>query len=789
MDLYTIHVSVEGEGFLEAKEKIKVLRNQGHKGDVEVLVEPGKYFIEAPITLTPEECGEGQITFRAHLEKAEDEVILTGAKTLTISKWEDYEKNPNIKVTQIEKNLHLDGLVVDGELQVLCRYPNYIEGTVPLGSATDAATIKERAKSYERVETGYIRALHDYRWGGNSYQIVGRDEDSPTGLKLRWVGDNNRGSRFDSGAMVIENVLEELDVPGEWYYDNEAGKLYFYPGELVDLTTAQFEGVMTSEIFRLQGEKDGEKVKNIILEGFKISHTKRTLFTIDEPGKAYVPLLRGDWCVVRSGAITLVDSEQITLRNLVLEHIGGNGIFMSGYNRNHLVENNEICHLGATGIQVVGLPEAVHEPSFWEHDHYPELTVHKNCIDYPQCTGPRTEHYPLEITLSNNHIWDVGIFEKQSSGINVSVASRCRMLHNTIHNSPRSCININDGTFGGHEVAYNDIFDAQKETMDHGPFNSWGRDRFWSVPNYNASGLYGDKIKAYSLIDVVETIYIHDNRLHHGADQPHTWGIDLDDGSSNYEIYNNLCLGMGVKLREGFKRRVYNNIFVDGSINIHCTYQQAEDEIYSNIVVGSHNWEFAGQDGGDEKRVTEGCYQIDHNCYYDQEKSVQLPSFFEKHGYDEHAIRNESPVFRAPENNDYTVTNKALLEAIGFKNFEMDEFGQTGCKIKSPCYEWAYKTRRYSEQTSWLDAQISSIDDGIISSTASYGYDGVYFYDVPATSKAYALGFRTRDIVKEIDGVGIKGLEDFMRLIGQGDVVWACEIKLYRDTTSVILNI
>ena len=29
------------------------------------------------------------------------------------------------------------------------------------------------------------------------------------------------------------------------------------------------------------------------------------------------------------------------------------------------------------------------------------------------------------------------------------------------------------------------------------------------------------------------------------------WGIDLDDGSSNYVVKNNLCIGVGVKLREG----------------------------------------------------------------------------------------------------------------------------------------------------------------------------------------------------------------------------------------------
>ena len=42
----------------------------------------------------------------------------------------------------------------------------------------------------------------------------------------------------------------------------------------------------------------------------------------------------------------------------------------------------------------------------------------------------------------------------------------------------------------------------------------------------------------------------------------HGWDIDLDDGSSNYIITNNLCLRGGIKNREGYGRVVENNIMV-----------------------------------------------------------------------------------------------------------------------------------------------------------------------------------------------------------------------------------
>ena len=55
--------------------------------------------------------------------------------------------------------------------------------------------------------------------------------------------------------------------------------------------------------------------------------------------------------------------------------------------------------------------------------------------------------------------------------------------------------------------------------------------------------------------DATETTVIRNNRWR----CDHGWDIDLDDGSSNYHIYNNLCLHGGLKLREGFARTVEQN--------------------------------------------------------------------------------------------------------------------------------------------------------------------------------------------------------------------------------------
>ena len=64
----------------------------------------------------------------------------------------------------------------------------------------------------------------------------------------------------------------------------------------------------------------------------------------------------------------------------------------------------------------------------------------------------------------------------------------------------------------------------------------------------------------------------------------HGWDIDLDDGSSNFHIVENLCLCGGIKLREGFLRVVENNIMVHNTLHPHVWPADSEDIVRHNIV-------------------------------------------------------------------------------------------------------------------------------------------------------------------------------------------------------------
>jgi hypothetical protein len=85
----------------------------------------------------------------------------------------------------------------------------------------------------------------------------------------------------------------------------------------------------------------------------------------------------------------------------------------------------------------------------------------------------------VDCAAVNNLVHDVGVFAKQCGGVFIANALRIRVADSHVYNCPRAGINVNNGVYGGHVFENNDLHDTVRETSDHGPFNSYGRDRYW----------------------------------------------------------------------------------------------------------------------------------------------------------------------------------------------------------------------------------------------------------------------------------------------------------------------
>jgi hypothetical protein len=465
---------------------------------------------------------------------------------------------------------------------------------------------------------------------------------------------------------MVENIFEELDAPGEWFYRKSTGQLYFYPPAGANLKTAKIELASQDELIRIIGASSTAAVHDITFDGLTFTHTYRTLFS-----KPYMYILRSDWHIAHTGAVFTLNTENIKIQNCFFDQVGGNAIFMDGYNRYNLVYNNNFVDAGASCVNLIGDTSSVRCPSNWS--------------GFPACTdhtpGPRSNAYPAFITVANNMMNHLGRFEKQTSGVNLGITECDTILHNTIHDCPRAAVNINNGRFGGHEIAHNWIYNSVLETEDHGPFNSWGRDR-----NLD----FKDDTSATQL-DAWKTTVIHDNRweVRQGL-----FGIDLDDQSSNYLIYNNLVFGSGLKLQWSRHETYCNNILVNGAnTTITNPWWGSNDYITRTICTnGSPYWcnFFTGITNSTflADTIKSHFKLIDSNLYAGGVSSISTEaggvslSAWRGAGLDVHSLTGD-PMFvnvnqtwpgYGPKGN-YQVQSGSPALTIGFKNFPMDSFG------------------------------------------------------------------------------------------------------------------
>jgi len=287
---------------------------------VTVYLRGGTYYLNKPLVFTPQDSGKptAPVVYRAYKN---EQPVLSGGMRLQLD-WRPYRNG--IMQARLPQRLATDQLFVNGR-----RWHD------PAGA--------------------FFHALHRACWGDLHYLVTGKDAQGNLTYEGGW--QNNRPSAPHGEYRFVENVFEELDAPGEWFYDPKQQTLYFYPPKGLDLNKAIVEGVRLEQIVEFRGNQD-RPVRWVELCGLKLVHAARTFMKNKEP------LLRSDWTIWRGGAVYLERAEDCRLRDLDIDQVGSNAIFLSGYNRRIEITGCRISRAGASGICFVGLPEAVRSPLF-----------------------------------------------------------------------------------------------------------------------------------------------------------------------------------------------------------------------------------------------------------------------------------------------------------------------------------------------------------------------------------------------------------------------------------------
>jgi len=613
------------------------------KGKVVVNLLEGTYYLSQPIVFISGDSRKENESLTITNFKNQ-KVSVNGSVALNL-KWEMYKNG--IWQAKVEQNLIFDQLFVNGQLQRMARYPNYDPTAHFFGGTAADAISKERVEGWKSPKGGYVHAIHPCEWGDIHYVITGKDEKGEVTLEGGW--QNNRKMGMHQKYRFVENIFEELDTVNEWFYDKEAKILYYYPPKGLDIKTAKFETPQIAHLFEFKGSEE-KPVKNINIEGLTLTQTLRTFMDNKEP------LLRSDWTIYRGGAVLFDGAVNCVVKNCTLNNLGGNAVFFNNYNRDCEVSSCSISEVGASAFCFVGDPKAVRSPSFEYWQYVPLAQI--------DCTpGPKINNYPAECKVYDNLIFNSGTVEKQSAGVELSMCQSITVSHNTIYDVPRAGINVSEGTWGGHIIEYNDVFNTVKESGDHGSFNSWGRDRYWH-PDKKLMDSIVENNCYLALADVVKPITIQNNRMR----CDHGWDIDLDDGSSNYIIRNNLCLNGGIKLREGVNRVVENNIMINNTFHPHVWFKNCNDVFRYNVVSTDYQ----------PVRIDVWGKETDYNAFPD---SASLKAAW-KRGTDKHSVCGEN-LFANPLEGDFSLKDGSSALSVGFKNFAMDSFGVISPKLKA----------------------------------------------------------------------------------------------------------
>ena len=313
---------------------------------------------------------------------------------------------------------------------------------------------------YSDVSQALLFVWRPARWANWMFEVGSYAKENNT---YAFGKGGNQGARGNDkgGDFYIQNVFEELDYPGEYFFNRTTKKLYlWYNGTGAPPATTTFVVPHKQQLVASMGTQ-WNPVKNIKMTN--VVYTAAAPTYMERHG---VPSA-GDWALDRFAAVFLQGTEGVVIDNCTFTRLDGNAVMVSGYNRNATVQNSDFSYIGGNGIAAWGYTnETATDPG------RPGVAL----VGYPEAGVDGTDgEHPRYTTVTGNTIREVGLYEKQSSFFIQAKTAQSTILGNVFFNGPRAGINANDGFGGGDDIGHNLVFSSCRESGDHGPFNSWDR--------------------------------------------------------------------------------------------------------------------------------------------------------------------------------------------------------------------------------------------------------------------------------------------------------------------------
>ncbi len=604
-----------------AKQAVRDLKSTGaFDGNIYVYVREGTYYLDSPFVLDAEDSGTDSYSI-IYRGSAGENAVLSGAVRIE-EDWEPH--NGGIMKCVIPEaaagNWYFHQVFVNGERQRRARTPDTsfftLAGVLNGGDDKTAFIYNEGdIQNWQNLNDAEVILIHS--WTATRLFIASLDEAANI---VRFTGSTVYG--FDDHTATwgvrryyVENILEGLDSPGEWYLDRPSGTLYYFPPDSIDLESA----VITAP--RLLNLVEMKSTRNVRISDFTVQETDWQLSETGWGGAS-----GGD--LITPSAVTLANTDGCTVKNMIIKNVGTYGIELTGTSRNNFIAQNEIAYPGCGGI----------------HFGWGE-------------TGAKRGN-----EVESNHIHHVGEIFRGSVGIHLGKGGWNTVSKNHVHDISYCGVMI----YGPHNVIdQNHIHHVMQKLSDGACIYSYTEDTDGTVISGNichdsypfhhfAWGIYLD---GYS-----ENIVVRDNTVYRTQS-----GNTMSNGGKNHKWINNvfiegkdaqIYLHFDPSLTEGL--RYVGNVFYfsnPSSRLIHATgnfFRGAFEEMDYNLYYCTGGNDFT---------------------YY---RVTGVASFqdWQALGLDEHSIIAD-PLFVDPENDDYSLRENSPVFDLRTKIENPDNLLQT----------------------------------------------------------------------------------------------------------------
>lgn len=674
-----------------ARRAVLELRSkQQWKRPITVMLRGGTYRLSRPVVFSGRDSGR-DTSPTVYLAYPGEQPILSGGEI--VRGWKTHQDRIQSAVLpkQEDQNYRFHEVFWNGKRQVCARWPNYdprqpyyggwafIESTQPADAPAAVSFHWEPGafpRRWSKPHLGRIFIIPGLAWVSNILPIASADFDNrlittTARLSNRW-DRLTRGNRF-----YVENLLEELDQPGEWCFDQETNTLYFWPpaGRAEDAVVTI---PVTDRLIELRAST-GEPVRHLRFSGLGFTQTL-TLFPNPmalEPD--YVDCNRpnsGGYAFYMEGA------EHCVVENCRFDQVGGDAIRLHGYNGHNRIAGNEIVEAGAQGICLAHL-------DFWPYDFPPVWRGQEERLRSVSSRLP----WAVGNVISDNHIHHCGVIDNFGAGIHVH-GLNCDhnvISHNLIHDMPHHAIYFSMG-FGPNEIEYNDVHTLCLVMADAGGIYS----NRWCILEGD-SVLGNNNVIRFNRIRDVRGVHPFSRKVDltlnlRSQDRiltPYfTWGIYFDNSPQRALVYGNITEGNvwgGVFLGGGYGQPadclVENNVLVESSVyqfDLGMKDASRGNRFVRNIVY-YQNPEAALL----RLQSAEGIRECDYNVYFHAGgngtlRAVGLPqeSFdnWRKLGFDAHSLVAD-PLFVDAAKGDFRLRPESPAWKVGFKPIPVEKIG------------------------------------------------------------------------------------------------------------------